>query len=145
MLTESLHSSLSAIDWKQYATAYGSAHEVPKQIELLAGNDQAAAMQAAHDLWCGLCHQHAYVSSAALPALPFLLQILDSSCESLSVEILDILLGFAICKSDGSPSPPWINDLHQALARQRAKFIALSNNGNPELAEFANAIIENLA
>ncbi len=31
------------------------------------------AMQATNHLWCGLCHQYAFISSASLPAFDFLL------------------------------------------------------------------------
>lgn len=108
---------LKAIDWSEYKTAYGPADKpdsVASQLSLLAGSDHKTAMGAAHDLWCGLCHQHAYVSSAALPALPFILEVLDQANDDLSAEILDILLGFAVCSVDPVPVPQDFDYLHNS-------------------------------
>ncbi len=71
----------------------------------LASSDHDAAMKATHALWCGLCHQHAYISSAALPAYPFILEVLDSANDDLAVEILDILLGFGLANGGLRTSP----------------------------------------
>src|SRR5690242_17286675 len=87
---------LGAIAWGDFGTAYGPAVTVPDQLRRLAGLDRKAAMDSTHDLWCGLCHQHVQVGSAALPALPFLLEVLDRADRDMTVELLDILLGFAL-------------------------------------------------
>ena len=84
---------LNAIPWADFDTAYGPAVDVPGQLKLLAGSDRQAALDATHELWCGLCHQHVHVGSAALPALPFLLRVLDDADREISIELLDILLG----------------------------------------------------
>lgn len=67
---------LRAVVWADYGTAYGPAIKVPDQPGRLAGPNEGAALAASHDLCCGLCHQHAYISSAAVPALPFILEVL---------------------------------------------------------------------
>lgn len=87
---------LNAIAWGDYHTAYGPAVGVPEQLRRLAGPDRKAALDATHELWCGLCHQHVQVGSAAVPALSFLLEVLDTADRDMTVELLDILLGFAI-------------------------------------------------
>jgi hypothetical protein len=87
---------LGAVTWADFRTAYGPAVNVADQLRQLAGPDEKAALHASHELWCGRRHQHVQVGSAALPALPFLLEVLDSANRQLSVELLDILLGFAI-------------------------------------------------
>ena len=139
--------SLDLIDWTHYQTAYGVATNVPQQLRRLASTDHADAMAASHDLWCGLCHQHAYVSSAALPALPFLLDVLRSANEALTTEILDILLGFANCTSATYPGkvPPWAQELRQQLKHAWPEFAHLLHHSNTEIADFADTIQHSLA
>ena len=143
-LLERLH----AIDWSLYNTAYGSALNVPDQLQrLLRGGKEAIA--ASHDLWCGLCHQHAFVSSAALPALPFILEALGWADEALTVEILDILLGFASCTRPGfadgfAEGFPWVDELRLRVAEYLPRLRELSGHANVEIADFAQLIIEDL-
>ena len=71
---------IDEIDWSQYETAYGNAAQdiphfqagktpsVPRSLWDLFSGDRERAIRATGDLWAGLCHQHAYISSAALPA-----------------------------------------------------------------------------
>ena len=91
-----LDERLSVVPWGDYFTAYGPAVNVPDQLRRLAGPDREAALAASHDLWCGLCHQHVQIGSAALPALPFLMEVLDMAGRDMSVELLDIMLGLAL-------------------------------------------------
>ncbi|WP_422931854.1 hypothetical protein [Singulisphaera sp. PoT] len=136
---------LEAIDWNQYHTAYGSAVKVPGQLLQLA-NGGEVAMAASHELWCGLCHQHAYVSSAALPALPFILEVFDRADEALTVEIVDILLGFASCTrpEDNRGAPPWIGELRQGVAAVLPRLRGLASHPNEDLAALAGLAVENL-
>ena len=85
METSVLYKMIDEIDWSQYETAYGNAAQDiphfqagktpsgPSSLWALFSGDRERAMAAASDLWAGLCHQHAYVSSAALPAYDFLI------------------------------------------------------------------------
>jgi hypothetical protein len=104
-------------------------------------------MRASHDLWCGLCNQHAYVSSAALPALPFILEILDRAEEALTVEILDILLGFATCtRPEGAQSTPlWVSELRDRVGVLLPRLRVLAEHPNDDIADFAQLIIEDLS
>ena len=80
METAVLYKMIDEIDWSQYETAYGNAAQdiphfqagktpsVPRSLWDLFSGDRERAIRATGDLWAGLCHQHAYVSSAALPA-----------------------------------------------------------------------------
>jgi hypothetical protein len=77
---------INLVAWGDFHTAYGPAVKVPDQLRRLAGPDLKAALEASHELWCGLCHQHMQVGSAALPALPFLLEVLDSADRDMAVE-----------------------------------------------------------
>jgi len=144
------------IDWSQFQTAYGVATTVPKQLIQLRSEDEQATLSAAHDLWCGLCHQHVQVGSAALPALPFLMEVLIAAGDQLKIEILDILLGFAIttdpirlehwAKNSGHDvdRPAWIAELRSALIEQLQVIAPLQAHSNSEVADFARAIIGDL-
>ncbi len=74
-----------AIDWRDFDTANGNAAEnipyyvpngdgrgyvpgVARSLINLFSGDKKTALQASCDLWCSLCHQHSFVSSAALSA-----------------------------------------------------------------------------
>ncbi len=138
---------IDAIDWSTFATAYGPATDVGAQLKRLASGHHATAMTATHDLWCGLCHQHAYISSAALPAFPFLLEFLDTADAEFTTEILDIFVGFATCSTleDGSPSPlEWQRQLREHLVGELPRFIALTNHNDEEVSGFAEMLVENL-
>jgi hypothetical protein len=146
-VTDSFRQRLEVIDWRNYGTAYGPAVKVPAQLMQLASGEHKAAMAASHDLWCGLCHQHAYVSSAALPALPFLLETLDHADEPLTVEILDILLGFAVCTGPQlvKNAHMWAAQLREELRRETPRVQILSLHPNEEIADFSGRITEELA
>lgn len=94
----SLASEIDAIRWEDYDTAYEAPKSVPLDLKLLLFGDQKQALKATHRLWYGLCHQHAYMSSAAEPALPFLILALRESGDLIKIELLDILLGFVRCQ-----------------------------------------------
>ena len=107
METAVLYKMIDEIDWSQYETAYGNAAQdiphfqagktpsVPRSLWDLFSGDRERAIRATGDLWAGLCHQHAYISSAALPAYDFLMIALRELDDELKVELLDIFLGFA--------------------------------------------------
>ena len=150
---------LRAIPWADYKTAYGrasSGHQfetrdgtlterwgsVPDQLLALASADAATAMAASHHLWSSLCHQHAYISSAALPALPFLLEILEQANDELAVEILDILTGFVECSI--ASEVDWIRELRARLVAERVTFERLSAHVSSDIARWAQRIVSSL-
>lgn len=112
-----IKNQIQSIDWSQYETAYGNAgedipsytdpkHIIPKmetQLLNLFSDDHEIAMEATHNLWCGLCHQYSFVSSAALPACEFLLYGLKTLDNELKIELLDILRGFVSVISSDQP------------------------------------------
>lgn len=141
---------LNAINWGDFHTAYGPAVEVPGQLRRLAGADREAAMAATHNLWCGLCHQHVQVASAATPALPFLLEVFDGADRDLTIELLDILLGFALGvnrqrvvefhRSLGLDAPPeerWSAELRARLLAEIPRFRQLAASPDEDIADFA--------
>lgn len=149
---------ISLIPWGNFHTAYGPAVKVPDQLQRLVGSDRKAALDASHELWCGLCHQHVQIGSAALPALPFLLEVLDSADRDMAVELLDILLGFAkgvnrrrfleFQRSRGRtelpPEEQWISDLRTALVGELPRFDELASSADEEMADFAGQIVAEL-
>lgn len=155
----SFRERLNAIEWSNYKTAYGNAGSehlfetasgqitsrwgsVADQLEELGSDDETKALEASHHLWCCLCHQHAYVSSAALPALTFLLEVLEGTGEQLMVEILDILTGFAECSKDDESD--WIRELRAQLHTARPRFESLKEHRNQEVADWAGRILSEL-
>ena len=157
---EEIRKAILAINWDDYETAYGNAAEdIPYYISIgdsrgctpkvacslmdLFSDDEKTALQASHDLWCGLCHQHAYVSSAALPAFDILFYGLINLSDPLKVEILDIFYGFAVCTSCGSLNT-WQGRLRSKLEEKRSYFQSLMKYQNEDIRSFAELIVEEL-
>ena len=149
--------NLDAIRWADFDTAYGAAVDVPRQLRMLAASDPQAALDATHELWCGLCHQHVQVGSAALPALPFLLKVLDQADRPISIELLDILLGFALGvnrqrlenyqRSIGREPPleeSWRTELRAALLAEVPRFQKLAASADEDLAGYATTTLDEL-
>lgn len=147
-----------AVDWKAFRTAYSRADDVPNQLLRLASPDKATALKASHELWCGLCHQHVQVGTAALPAFPFILEVMEAGDDALIHEILDIILGFAkgvnrkrhvdFQKSLGRQpllDPEWLIALRRLLANEEDRFKALGAHANADIAESATAILQELS
>ncbi|WP_143707366.1 hypothetical protein [Uliginosibacterium sp. TH139] len=142
--TSALSQKLNEIPWDALSTAYGNAADIPLEIERLFSHDSSIAKEASHKLWCGLCHQHAFVSSAALPALPFLLMALNQASDGLRIDILDILAGFAKC-SKHQLSENWVLKLREELVNEMQLFERLSKSENSDVAEFSIWVCEELS
>jgi hypothetical protein len=149
---------IAAVEWTAFHTAYGRADDVPNQLLRLASPDKAMALKASHELWCGLCHQHVQVGTAALPALPFILEVMQAANEPLVYEILDIILGFAKGVSrkrhvdfqkalgrEPQPDPEWVIALRTRLVNESDRFRMLGTHSNSDIAESANAILQELS
>jgi hypothetical protein len=149
MSTANFNDRLNCIDWAAHRTAYGIALDVPKHLSGLASPDHAKAMTASHDLWCGLVHQKVQLHTAALPALPFILEVLDRADEALTVEIMDILDGMAIgTKPDFwkmGNVPTWALQLRQALQVELPRFLKMKASPNEDVRYFASSIVEALS
>lgn len=137
--------NIDNISWTEFSTAYGSAETVPAQLKTLLFGSDKQALESAHGLWCGLCHQHAYISSAALPAFPFLLEALVLSHDNLKVEILDIFMGFSVCLKNDINShnmEAWKVELLKNLNQQNSLFEELKISPNGNISVLAGEIIE---
>ncbi|MBA6231345.1 MULTISPECIES: hypothetical protein [unclassified Colwellia] len=128
------------IDWSKFKTAYGDASSVPQHLSVLESGSQQEQLKAAHELWCGLCHQHSFISSAAEPALPILLSLINDVPEKVQVEIMDILLGFSVCSLSDDES--FHKNIRVNLKGNVALFTTLKSHNNEVVASFANDVLE---
>jgi hypothetical protein len=142
-MTDAMEKELHQIDWMQLETAYGMAAYIPGELLKLFSADHDTAMEASHQLWCGLCHQKAGVASAALPALPFILKALTIADDELKVEILDILHGFAVCTSE-TDNTPWRRQIRQELVTGRESFEHLMWHQNEDVSGWAKNLCREL-
>ncbi|MCY1704317.1 hypothetical protein [Deinococcus sp. SL84] len=72
------------MDWANLEHAYGSAEDVPAQLEAIAAGDEQAYQEAFGNLW------HQWTTYSATPqAIPFLIGILEAGTRN--AEILDLL------------------------------------------------------
>lgn len=141
-----VRNEMEAVNWKLYQTAYdNTAEKIPIYLQNLFSADMNTAMNATHQLWCSLCHQHAYISSASLPAYNILKKGLLILNDKLKIELLDIFLGFAVCTDDSNTnSCPWSSEIRKKLKEDINIFHNLIKSLNTEISDFANAIVENL-
>jgi hypothetical protein len=150
-------SRLQAVDWAHYRTVRGPATGVPAELQRLASPDVNQAIEASAVLWDWLCHQHVQIASAALPALPFLLEVMDTSEDQLVAEIMDILLGLARGANPEKVArfaresykreitvDQWVYDLRTAMQAELPRFRNLSAHANEDIAYSAQAIVEEL-
>ena len=131
---------LRAIPWAEYETAYGRADDVPKILGALVGRNETAALKAAYELEATLCHQHVRIDSAALPALPFLLEASERAAPRVGEEIMCVIRGMAACARWAAETSPeryaaleWLRELHAALIAERPRWEALEHHPNPEI------------
>lgn len=156
-MNQTFEQRLDSVAWCDFGTAYGSAVNVPVQLRNLAGTDRKAAMNATHKLWCELCHQDVQVGSAALPALPFLLEVLDRADRDIKIELLDILLGITLgvnqqrvndlhqsLDRNALPEERWLTDLRDALLAELPRFRHLATSLDNDVAYFAERILAEL-
>jgi len=148
---------LNAVDWSLFHTVYGAATTVPEQIERLHSPDEKVALSGAGDLRAGLCHQHVQVASAALPAFPFIMEMLPTASEKVAVEILDILAGFAITTNRvrmdrfasavgkrRMPPPGWVEELRRALQMALPQISIYVTHEDPTIAEAAKMFVDEM-
>jgi hypothetical protein len=134
-----LSAEIDAILWRDFDTAYGAPESVPLDLKLLMFGNQMQALDATHRLWCGLCHQHAYMSSAAEPALPLLMLALRQSGDLIKIEILDILLGFVRCLQ---PEVGFTQRILHSIVERRHEIEELKSSTHEDLANFADSVFE---
>ena len=147
-------SQINNIDWKNVPVTYnwstetfGNAEKTAVDLCNLFSGNMDLAMDATHSLWCSLCHQHSHISSVALLAYDFIVKGLDELNDALKIEILDIILGFAVCTSDiyykNTKREPltWEIELKKKLVGDIQKFKVLSLSENQDISFFAGEIV----
>ncbi|GGI67890.1 hypothetical protein [Deinococcus wulumuqiensis] len=81
-------SELSQVDWANLEHAYGSAEDVPAQLEAIAAGDEEAYADAFGNLW------HQWTTYSATPhAIPFLIGILETGQSELDILSLLSVIG----------------------------------------------------
>jgi hypothetical protein len=148
---------LHAVDWPLFHTLYGAASQVPEQIERLRSPDESIALSGAADLRAGLCHQHVQIASATLPALPFILEALSAASDKVTVEILEMLVSFAVTTDPARmrqfasavgkrrmPQPEWVGELRSVLRKALPRIGEYAAHENSAISELAAMFVEEM-
>jgi len=147
---EYIKKEINKINWLQYETAYSATGEkIAIYLKELFCEDKERILEATHMLWCSLCHQHAYISSAALPSYEFLKYALLNFDDYIKIEILDIFAGYAVCikynyyySINKSNEISWIYQLKIKLTNDIKLFEDLASYPNEDISYFAKSICE---
>jgi len=116
----------------------------------LASAYHANAYTASSDLHDSFVHQDVQLHTAALPALPFILEVLDRADDTLTWGIVDILYGMAKgTKPDfwkNGDVPSWALQLRQALQAELPRFLKMKDSGaNEDIRDCASCIVDFLS
>lgn len=156
---------LHEIDWPSYQHAYGNADNIPEHLTNLFSNDQERVYVAIEELDSSLCHQHVGVSSALLPAFPFLIEALHelSVVKNLglllelfwgitlvtsppdrfySIRVLD-LSWTSIPNKPSMPNESYVQEIRQQLLLNRKVFTSFLNHLDSYIFELASMIVAN--
>lgn len=140
---------IEQVNWADFETAYGNAEKtIPLYLKNLFCSDTEIAMDATHQLWCSLCHQHAFISSASLPAYNILKIGLLQLNDDLKIELLDIFQGFAYCSSptfNNFERADWEMQLRERLFADITLFEELASHTNEDISGFADNILGSLS
>lgn len=132
---------LRKVPWADYEAAPASKKPVPRILEALASRKGARAMKAGHDAWVALCSTRVW--PAAVPAFPFLAEILGIAQPEVQGEILDLFLQFATVPNDDG-GEHWHKRLHALLGGQRRLIAGLSRSRDEAVAEKARRLLASL-
>jgi hypothetical protein len=150
-ISNEISSLIDIIKWSDFETAYGNAEKtIPFYLKNLFCTDTKIAMDATHQLLCSLCHQHANISTAALPTYDILKIGLLQLDDKLKIELLDIFRGFSECTRNdyfaATKEAPkkWELELKQKLISDFSIFTELSGNNDELISHFATTICEDL-
>lgn len=150
-ISSHISDKIDKVNWANFQTAYGNAEKtIPFYLKNLFCSDEKIAMDASHQLWCSLCHQHVFISDAAVPSYEILKIALSELNDELKIEILDIFTGFAYCSRPDYDyiidigMDKWKWELRQKMLEDIELYKDLSKNTNEDIAAFAIRICENL-
>lgn len=137
---------LAAIRWSAFETAYGSGIFVPWWLLIFRFAPRALALKAGHKLDCSLCHQHAYVSSAALPAASFILDTLERPEPAVVDEALFHLLGYVECTDPRTKNAPaWHGELRALVRSALPRIRRFAEDADAEVADTARLLLSEVA
>ncbi|MER6960778.1 MULTISPECIES: hypothetical protein [unclassified Streptomyces] len=108
-------------DWSQLSHAYGSAEDIPAQLDRLASDPTPELWS---DLWSSLCHQGS-VYSASFAALPWLADVAAGDDPGQTVNALT-LAGAIMTGAEPSHEPGDVRAEHAAAI---AVLLSLANDG----------------
>ncbi|WP_346188934.1 hypothetical protein [Rubritalea halochordaticola] len=115
-MADALWMRLREVHWGDYEVSTGKAERLDKLLQDLASRKEARAMRASQDVWRLLCSGG--IRSAAIPVVPFLVEIIDVSGDNVRCEILDILKSCAL----------GVDKLESALGEQLREALITARN-----------------
>ena len=104
-------------------------------------------MDATHQLWCSLCHQHAFISTASLPSYELIRNRLVECSDKLKVELLDIIYGFASCSNHKTKDEEYqklLTEMKNKILKDKEIFVKFSKYKNEDINGFAELILNEL-
>lgn len=115
--------------WDNYEVSTGSAQRLEKVLQDLASRKRARSMKACHEVWKLLCSGG--VRSAAVIAVPYLVDIIDISTKDVQMEIADIIRDCAAGVS--RVEEDWAEDLKKTLLIDKSAIQALLKRAKGDL------------
>lgn len=129
-MADALWMRLREVKWGDYEVSTGKAEKLDKLLQDLASRKEARAMRASQDVWRLLCSGG--IRSAAIPVVPFLVEIIDVSGDSVRCEILDIMKSCAL--GCGAMEPLLAKRLKYALLDAREDLFWLRRKAKGDVA-----------
>jgi len=109
-MADALWMKIREVEWESYEISSGNAKGMPTMLKNLASRKLPRAMKASHQVWTALCGG-GRVHSATLPALPFLVEIMEISDPAVQDGIVDILTSVKQVEAEDE----WQTKLKQTL------------------------------
>lgn len=119
MKQQALWMRLREVEWEKYEVSSGSSKRLEKIIQDVASRKRPRSMRGCHELWKLLCSGG--VHSAAVPVIPFLIELLSIVSDETQMELCDILKSSAL-GCEHAPSK-WQGDLKSTLIEARGKLV----------------------
>lgn len=146
-VVESWSERIDRVDWASFRQEFqcgtvlrpewivSGARARDRLLELRSGVHQAS--EAARALHSDLCYSAIRVHSAAVPALPFLIEVLDEEPPLvLTEDILDIILGLSLA-TNCVAVPDWVSGLRAQLQQLEPKLRVLASHPEGQVPSLA--------
>ncbi|MFD0736134.1 hypothetical protein [Planotetraspora mira] len=130
---------LDHVPWHDLVYAYWGKADMPSLFRALLDEDEA--FQAADELLNELYHQGGFVCSAAVAAMPFLLEAAESARVPCRGEVLEIVGSLALTAREVAAR--WIADgWAEAWAEAVPRLLVLLDDGDPKVRRAATSVLE---